>query len=196
LNVIQYRRISALLLGIWLGAGFFADFAVTTNFKTVESFLADPGSPGTSVELHQMGRDKVRAILRRNAAEENNYLFEVWEGTELVLGTALFLSLAFGERPNKLMLAAPVAMLVIVAAQRFYLSPQVAELGRKIADLGTKHPLNKTFWMFHGIYSGSEIVKIVIGLALAARLAVRGKADPDYFVKQYAARAGATGKAS
>ena len=177
---------------MWLGAGFFADFAVTRNFATVETFLADPGSVSTSIELNRIGRWRERIILRRNAAEENNFLFEVWEWTELALGSALLLSLAMGERPQKLMLAAPVAMLAIVAAQRFYLSPQVVELGRKIADLPANDPLNKTFWMFHGIYSGVEIVKIVIGVALALRLSVRGKTDPDYFVKQFAAgRAGA-----
>jgi hypothetical protein len=192
--VIQYRRIAALILGIWLGAGFFADFAVTRNFKTVETFLADPGDVTTSVELNRIGRWKERIILRRNAAEENNYLFEVWEWTELALGTVLLASLAFGERPQKLLLAAPLAMIVIVAAQRFYLSPQVAELGRKIADLPAKDPLNGTFWMFHGIYSGAEIVKILIGLALAVRPSVRGRKDPDYFVKQFAA--GRTGSAN
>jgi len=181
-----------------MGAGFFADFAVTRNFATVETFLADPGSAGTSVELNRIGRGRERTILRRNAAEENNFLFEVWEWTELALGTTLFLSLALGERPHKLMLAAPAVMLAIVAVQRFYLSPQVTELGRKIADLPLTDPLNKTFWTFHGIYSGAEIVKILVGVALALRLAVRGKTDPDYFVKQFAGRTGGkttTGKA-
>src|SRR5437879_4109394 len=73
-----------------------------------------------------------------------------------------------------------------------YLSPQVAELGRKIVDLPPTDPLNKTFWMFPGIYSGAEVLKILLGVALALRLSVRGKADPDYFVKQFAAREGAS----
>ena len=57
LKVIQYRRIAAILLGVWLGAGIFADLAVTQNFQTVDRFLAAPGSIGTTVELK---RDRTR----------------------------------------------------------------------------------------------------------------------------------------
>lgn len=186
--MVQFRRIAALILGLWLGAGIFADFAVTRNFQQVEGFLADPGSITTGVEMNKIGRWKERIIIRRYVGELNNGIFEAWEWTELFLGLALFLVLLFGERPTKWMLAAPVAMFVIVAVQRFYLSPQVAEMGRKLADLSPKDPLVGTFWMFHGIYSGVEIVKLLLGCALAFRLGYKPKADPDYFVKQYAGR--------
>jgi hypothetical protein len=186
--VIQYRRIAALLLGVWLGAGIFADVAVTQNFQTVDRFLSAPGSVGAAVELNRMGRDRERVILRRNAGEENNFLFENWERMELMLGAALLATLFFGERPNKLMLGAALAMWLIVVAQHFALSPQVTELGRKIADQPGDDSLNKTFWMFHGIYSGSEILKLLVGLGLAVRLSMRGKPDRDRFAKEYDAR--------
>lgn len=189
--MIQFRRIAALLLGLWLGAGIFADFAVTRNFQHVEGFLADPGSVKTAVEMNKIGRWKERLIIRRYVAELNNTIFESWEWAELAIGSVLFLLLVFGERPNKWMLAAPLSMLLIVAVQRFYLSPQVAEMGRKLADLPPNNSLTGTFWMFHGIYSGVEILKLLIGFALAARLAVKGKTDPNYFAKHYAGRKGA-----
>lgn len=190
--MIQFRRIAALILGLWLGAAVFADFAVTQNFRNVEGFLSDPGAVSTSIEMNRIGRWKERIIIRRYVAELNNDLFESWEWTELLLGAVLFASLFFGERPQKWMLAVPLGMLLIVMAQRFYLTPQVNEMGRKLADLSAKDPLNKTFWIFHGIYSGAEIVKLVLGVALAARLGVKGKVDPDYFAKQFAGRAGKT----
>ena len=117
--MIQYRRIAALLLGVWLGAGIFADIAVTQNFQTVDRFLSSPGSVGASVELNRIGRERERVILRRNAGEENNFLFENWERAELLLGVALFATLFFGERPNKPMLGAAVAMWIVVLVQRF-----------------------------------------------------------------------------
>ncbi len=189
-NVIQFRRVAALLLGLWLGAGIFADFAVNQNFRNVEGFLADPGAVSTSIEMNHIGRWKERIIIRRYVAELNNTIFETWEWVEIVLGTALFATLVFGERPKKWMLAVPLVMLLIVAAQRFYLTPNVADLARKLADLSPKDPLNGKFWTFHGIYSGAEIVKLALGAALALRLSVKGKADPDYFVKQFAGRSG------
>ena len=186
--MIQYRRVAAILLGIWLGAGIFADVAVTQNFQTVDRFLADPGSTGTSVELNRMGRAPARAMLRRNAGEENNFLFENRERAELMLGVVLLATLFFGERPQKVMLAAGLAMWVLVLVQHFLLSPQVAEMGRSMADHAEDAALSRKFRIFHGIYSGSEILKLLVGLGLAVRLSMRRKADPDYFAKEYAAQ--------
>jgi hypothetical protein len=189
--VIQYRRLAALLLGAWLGAGVLVDIAVTQNFQTVDRFLAKPGAVQTAVDLNHIGRAKAREILRRNAGEENNFLFEQWEWTELLLIPGLFCLLFFGGRPQKIMLAGTGALELIVCVQRFWLSPTVAEMGRKLADLGPKDPLNATFWQFHGAYSGIEILKLLIGLAMAARLAVRRGADPDYFAREFEKRAAA-----
>jgi hypothetical protein len=189
--VIQYRRLAALVLGTWLGAGVFADIAVTQNFRTVDRFLAAPGSVMTSAELNRIGRERERAILRRNAGEENNAIFENWERAELLIGITLFGLLVFGSRPNKTMLAAAMLMLVIVTVQHFLLSPAIADLGRKVTDLPANDPLATRFWTFHGIYSGSEITKLVIGAALAARLAIRGKPNAHHFAQQHGAETAA-----
>lgn len=183
--MIQYRRLAALLLGIWLGAGVFADVAVTQNFQTVDRFLQEPGSVSTSRELNSIGRGRERAILRRNAGEENDFIFENWERIQLVLGFALFLLLLFGVRPQKTMLGAVALMTLIVGVQHFLLSPQVADLGRKLADLPPGDALNSRFWTLHAIYSGSEILKLLIGFALAVRLATRRKQDPGHFAREY-----------
>ena len=170
--MLQYRRLAAIVVGIWLGAGIFADFAVIQNFDTVDRFLAAPGSVFSAAELGKIGRDRERALLRRNAGEENNYIFENWERAELILGLVLLVVLAFGGRPDKLMLSLALAMMVVVAVQHFYLSPTVTDLGRQIADLPPKHPLNDRFWMFHGIYSGVEILKLLIAAGLAVLLSI------------------------
>ena len=158
------------MLGLWLGAGIFADFAVVQNFATVDRFLAAPGNALAAAELGKIGRDRERVLLRRNAGEENNFIFENWERAELVIGIVLLGLLAFGGRPDNLMLCLALAMLIVVAAQHFFLSPQVTDLGRRIADLPPKDPLNSTFWMYHGIYSGVEILKLLLGACLALRL--------------------------
>jgi hypothetical protein len=188
--VIQYRRLAAFVLGTWLGAGVFADIAVTQNFQTVDRFLARPGSVLTSAELNRIGRERERAILRRNAGEENNVIFENWERAELLIGCTLFGLLVFGSRPKNSMLVGALMMLAIVAAQHFFLSPTITDLGRKLADLPANDPLASSFWTFHGIYSGSEILKLLVGFGLAARLAIRHKQDPDRFAKAYAATTG------
>lgn len=183
--MIQYRRLAALVLGAWLGAGILTDIAVTQNFQAVDRFLQKTGSVLTSGELQSIGRDRERKILRRNAAEENNFIFETWERIEIAIGSALFLLLLFGSRPNKLMLGAALLMTSIVAVQHFFLSPRIVDLGRRIADLPPNDPINAKFWILHGTYSGSEILKLLVGFAFAVRLSIRRKADPDHFAKEY-----------
>ncbi len=177
--MIQYRRLATLILGAWLGGSVFADFAVIQNFNTVDRFLAAPGSTSASIELGKIGRDRERVLLRRNAGEENNFIFENWERAEFVIGFLLLLVLTFGGRPDGIMLALNLLLFVVISAQHFFLSPQVTDLGRRIADIPpealAKDPLNAKFWMFHGFYSGAEIVKMVVAAGLAVRICLTRK---------------------
>lgn len=188
--MIQYRRLAALLVGAWLGAGILADVAVTQNFQTVDRFLQKPGSVSTSAALREIPRTRERFILRRNAAEENNWIFLNWERTELVLGAGLFLLLVFGERPQRLMIAMCVALFVIVAAEHFFLTPLITDLGRKVDDLPANDPQSREFWILHGVYSGLDILKILVTAVFAVRLAIKRKPDPNHFVREYEANRG------
>jgi hypothetical protein len=183
-NVIQYRRIAAIVLGGWLGAGTFADFAVTQNFETVDRFLRSPGSNVTAMELEKIGADRERPILRRNAGEENGFLFEEWETAELAIGAGIIGLLLVGGKRSGLLLSPAVLMVLIVAAQRFYLSPEVTDLGRRIADLSALDPrgpqLDSQFWTAHGVYSGLEIFKLLLGAFLAVLLVLPRKRDLDH----------------
>lgn len=176
--MIEYRRLTALLLGAWLGASILTDVAVTQNFQAVDRFLKTPGSVATSIQINELGRNRVRVILRRNAGEENNWIFENWERVEILLGTGLLLLLIFGDRPEKLMLGLCAGMLVIVLAEHFLLTPGIVDLGRRVDDLPATDPVSKRFWMLHGVYSGMDILKMLLGFGLAARIAIRRKADP------------------
>jgi hypothetical protein len=183
--VIQYRGLSALLLGVWLGASILTDVAVTQNFQTVDRFLEAPGNPGTSVELNAIGRARERVILRRNAGEENNWIFLNWERVEFAIGGGLFLLLLFGEKPRKSMLVLSVVILAIVAVEHFLLTSRITELGRIVDDLPATDSRYKTFWRLHGLYSGLDILKVLAMFGLAALLAIRPKADREPFAREY-----------
>lgn len=165
----QIQRLAVLVLGLWLGAGIFADIAVTRNFNTIERFLANPGTTGTANEIDAIGRDREREILRRNAAEENNGIFHDWEHVELAIGAALIALLAL-ERAPLLDLAIAGAMIATVAVQTLALSPRIAALGRLIPSMSPGDPAVAHFWTMHGIYSGSEILKLLFGFSLSLRL--------------------------
>jgi len=192
--VIQYRGLSALLVGAWLGASILTDVAVTQNFQTVDRFLEAPGNPGTSAELNAIGRARERTILRRNAGEENNWIFLNWERVEFAVGSGLFLLLLFGERPRKSMLALSVALLTVVAAEHFLLTSRITDLGRIVDDLPATDSRYKTFWMLHGLYSGLDILKMLALFGLGALLAIRRKPDQKLFAPEYATSLSASGR--
>jgi hypothetical protein len=185
--VIQYRRLAALLLGIWLGAGILTDVAVTQNFQTVDRFLQAPGNIATSLRLNEIGRARERVLLRRNAGEENNWIFENWERVEMVLGAAFFFLLLFGERPQPLMLGLCLTMIAIVIAEHFLLTPGIIDLGRRIDDLPAADPAVKKFWMLHSFYTGLDILKLVVGFGFALRLSLKPGQDKERFAREYAA---------
>jgi hypothetical protein len=174
-------------MGVWLGGSVLTDVAVTRNFQTVDTFLQSPGSVQTSLALKAAGRDQARFILRRNAGEENNWIFVNWERVELALGGVLFGLLLFGERPQKLLLALCLTMVAIVAVQHFGLTPEIVTLGRQVDDLPASDPLTKRFWTLHGFYAGFDILKLLVGLAFAVRITIKRHPDPEHFVREFAA---------
>ena len=175
--MIRNRSLILLLLGAWLGASILVDIAVTQNFQTVDRFLASPENPAASDRLNAMGQDRARLFLRRNAAEENNWIFTNWERAELGIGALLILMLAVDERRRRLALAAAALALAIVAAERLLLTPRITTLGRVIDGLTPADPRYRTFWMLHGFYSGLDILKMLLIFGLGARLAsARGTA--------------------
>jgi len=185
--VIHYRRLSALLLGAWLGASILTDVAVTRNFQTVDRFLEAPGNAAMSAQLDAIGRAQERVILRRNAGEENNWIFLDWERVEFAIGGGLFLLFLPRDRYRKIMLALSLAMLAIVVAEHFLLTPRITGLGRIVDDLPATDPESRKFWMLHALYSGLDILKMLIGFGLAARLAIRRKSDREPVARESAA---------
>ncbi len=72
-------------------------------------------------------------------------------------------------------------MFVIILVQHFVLTPNVVSLGREVDEIPIREQLrNPTvdrFWVFHGFYSGFEILKLLLGMGVAARLMIRRTPD-------------------
>lgn len=153
-----------------MGTAVFADIAVTQNFQTVDRFLLNPGTPAAAAEIRELGRDRVRALLRRNAGEENNFLLENGERAQLALAVLVLAFIVRDPEAGKAGLGIALGLLIVLVIQHFFLSPQVAELGRRIELLPASDPLVKHFWMLHGFYSGLEILKLLAGAVLAVSL--------------------------
>jgi hypothetical protein len=174
---MHFRRFAALLLGAWLAGSLFMDMVATQNFRSVDRLLAAP-SPQLAERIQAMGgHDTARVILRHQVSEQNRWYFETWERIQIGLGAALFFVLLFGAIPNRLMLLLTLLMLGTVLTMHFWLTPEIVRLGRAMDFVppGTTFAGRARFWMFHGMYSASELIKLGIGIALAVLLVRRNK---------------------
>jgi hypothetical protein len=174
---MHFRRLAAFLLGIWLGGSVFMDMVATQNFHSVDRLLAAP-SPQVQERIQALGGpDAARAFLRYQVAEQNRSYFETWERIQIGLGVALLFVLLFGSVPDKLLLLLTLLMLAIVLVMRFFLTPEITQLGRAIDFVapGTPSGDRTRFWTFHGAYSASELVKLGLGIVLVVLMVRRRK---------------------
>lgn len=148
------------------------DMVATQNFHSVDRLLAAP-SPQAEDRIQAMGgHDAARAFLRYQVAEQNRWYFETWECVQIGLGLALFFVLLFGSVHNKVYLLLTLVMLAIVLVMRFFLTPEITQLGRVIDFVAPGVPAadRTRFWTFHGAYSASELAKIGLGIVLVVLL--------------------------
>src|SRR5450755_3153501 len=123
------RRFACLLLGIWLAGGAFLQWISTENYRGVDRLLDAP-NPVASLQFHTLGLVASRLLLRYQVAEQTRFYFESWETLQLMLGTFFFFFLLFGTREDKFSLLMALLMLLAVAVQRFYLTPEIHAFGR------------------------------------------------------------------
>jgi hypothetical protein len=175
-NVLGNRRFACLFLGLWLGAAASIDFLVALNFSTIGSFISAPEGPSASAQMNQAGQKAIRLILRRNAAEENARIFKTWEWSQIGIASVFFILILSGEKPPPSALVLIPAMFAIVLIQHFIMTPQIVALGREVDEIPAtellRNPTVTRFWTFHGIYSGCEILKLLLGIGVGARLII------------------------
>jgi len=124
-------------------------FVATQNFKMADT----------------IGNAETRATLRDMAGRLNQMFFVSWERVELVLGIALAAILWFGMRSRGLAGLA-IAPLVLVAIQHFLVTPRMLALS---AHLDAAADASQ-FARLHALYGISEVVKLLLVVALAGLL--------------------------
>jgi hypothetical protein len=167
---MNIRCFAGWLLGAWIAGSLFMIMVATQNFRSVDRLLAAPGGAGGRIE--QMGRQDARTFLRYQVSEQNRWYFETWEKVQLALGAGLVVVLWTGLPGRKVFALAAVAMMALLLAERFYLTPEIVRLGRLIdfVPQAPPTPERDIFWRYHGAYSAVELSKLALGCFLSARL--------------------------
>jgi hypothetical protein len=194
---MHHSRIAAFLLGCWLLGSLFLTFVATWNFHTVDAVLTSP-PPEAAKMIQTLGDQNARQLLCYLAGEENRGFFEVWEPAQAVFGTALVGFLLFGIE-KRLLAGLAGAMLILTLFQQFKITPELSWMGRSIdfVPSAVESQVRDQFWKLHGIYSGIEVVKMLLAVAIAGflfsmrrrRSRQRAEIDPvDYANNRHANR--------
>jgi hypothetical protein len=174
---MHFPRLAAFLIGVWVACGLFMATVATQNFRSVDRLLASPGSEAAQRIQTLGGRDAARVFLRHQASELNRFYFETWERVQIALGVSLFLVLFLMDASDRVQQVLCLLMLAIVLVARWWVTPQITEIGRAIDWIppSESNALRSHFWTLHGAYAGGEVLKQLLGLTLAFRLVWRRK---------------------
>jgi hypothetical protein len=166
---MHYRRIVALLLGIWLGGSLIMAWYGARSFSTVNR-VVNGSNPVFAVQTRPLGQANTRIVLRYAIAEENRYLFQTWEYMQLILGVGFFSYLLFGTLEGKLSLGLALGLLVITGLQRFGLSSELGNMGKTLDYLPQDIVAAERakFWLLHSAYLAAEALKFGVALVLLA----------------------------
>jgi hypothetical protein len=172
---MHQRRFASFFLGLWLGSGLLMAWVAIDSFRSVDRLLQKP-SAAAALQIKKLG-PSARALFRHQVAEQNHEWFARWEWCQLIGGSAFFFFLLFATRMGKFPLSVVVTMLVVVAVQRFIITPELGALGANLplAAPDTASGAHVKFWLMHSGYITAEVGKFGIGLALAIRLALAGR---------------------
>lgn len=156
-----------LLLGAWLGATVFMWMVATKNFAIVEQILATPAD-GFAETVAALSPEELRLALRYQASEVNRLFFEGWGMIQPPLALVVML-LAWRSGGGRLLVALTAVMLLITVFLQLYVVPETVRLGRLLDFVPREPPPPEAgpFWRLHHTYTGLDMLKFVLGLAVA-----------------------------
>ena len=166
------RRLSCLLLGAWLGCSLFMGAVAILSFHSARNLLEEAPPQMRLLTQRVGGEEAMTHVLRYEVAEQNRQLFEIWELFQIVMGLFLLGFLLFGTAEGKMPLALCLAMVVVVIAMHWLVTPHIVGLGRELdfQSVDSSPLIRSQLQARHAVYSALELVKLLFGTVLGALL--------------------------
>jgi hypothetical protein len=164
------RRFACFVLGLWLGGGLLVAWLTRVNLKMADH-LESHARPAARLELKARGANAA-ALARYQAAEENREFRRVWEIAQLILGCGFFGLMLFGSRESKFLLAGILLLILVVALERFIMTPAITARGR-LLDFSVPEAAwgeSNRYRVLEISYGAVEGVKWLLTAILAGRL--------------------------
>ena len=141
------------------------------NLLIVDKIMETPPGP-VAKDMEDLGADITKQLFRFQASETNRFLFAVWEVLQIGLAAAFLSAALFTAHRSTYLLIVSTMMIGIVVVQAFYISPAMASLGRAYDFLPSTaaSPERDHYQSYYVMHNLLEILKVLLGLTLAARL--------------------------
>jgi hypothetical protein len=172
------RRLTALVLGLWLGASLLMDWIGIVSFSTVEESYSSASHRATDM-VRAIGSGPVHQLLRYQTAELNRHYAYDWGFGQCLLGVILLLMVLFATNGNKKALGLSGGMLLLALGMQFGVMPAMLEQDRAL-DFASSADIARERAAFngsHNTYIGLETLKLLAGAGLAAVLFYRGSEE-------------------
>ena len=169
------RRLAVFLLGFWLGCTLFMGWVATHNFGSVDPILKQ-SDRRLQREIKDIGYDRVKTLLRFEAAELNRYYFYNWEWIQILLALVALVVLLDATSGNRLTMVLIVSVLLLLLVQHFLVEPEVLELGRGLDFVAADQLLDerRAFSTYHAYYSSIEVIKFLLLSVISVRMLMHG----------------------
>ena len=175
-------------MGVWLGGAIFADIAVTQNFATVDRFLGGSGQRvGLARNWTQSGATASAFCCGGMRAKRIIFCLRTGSGLKLSVAAVLLFGSGFSGHGRQADAGLGVLLMLIDRCGSAF-PPVTAGNDLAGADCATclpENPSERKVLDLHGIYSGSEILKLLIGAALG-RGFPGARRDTNHCAKKYA----------
>jgi hypothetical protein len=167
------RRVATFLLGIWVGCCLFADALALGSSVAASRVLNQPQVAQARAAIDKAG-EAAAGLLRHAVNEHVRVVIDGWEFAQLLLAALTVLLLGVAAQRKPLAVGVCVVMGAIAAVQHFFLTPELNSLGRQLDFPSEEAPLSLATraWSLRQMYGGAEMVKLVLGGALASYLFV------------------------
>lgn len=163
----QRQAIALALVSVWIGWTLFMWFAATRSFRTVDRVLSKP-QPQFALILKPLGQNASRVALRHFASQVNATYFRTYGLAQILLGVAVAILLGWQTPRDNAGFVLACVMLAIVVVLAAAVAPQIASIG-KILDFNPPQEAMRHFWTLHGVYTGLDGIKLLLGIALVVR---------------------------
>lgn len=165
------RRITAVLLSMWLGGILLALLVAPAQYRSVDSTMVSP-PPHIARAMKLVGQTAMRDVLQYQALESSRVVLEWWGLMQVALGLSVFLLLLFMSTAGRPALGLSLGMLLMALLQEFFLIPRISQIGQdmrltaqsQIAEVSAK------LRALHLGFTAFEMTVVLVGAVLLGLL--------------------------